>query len=90
MDDTQASISDPQCKLSWFASSAQAKRGFCSHCGSSLFFTSARWPGELHITRASLHTPIDTQPMAHVFVDTQVDWVELTDHLPRKTEAEVS
>lgn len=90
VDEQQAQIGDPEGKLIWFASSAPARRGFCGRCGSSLFFTSSRWPGELHIVRACLHQAIETEPMAHVFYDTHVDWFSINDTLPKKTAAEVS
>ncbi|NND44998.1 MAG: GFA family protein, partial [Xanthomonadales bacterium] len=33
--------------LRWFDSSAGAQRGFCSRCGSTMFFRSEQWAGEL-------------------------------------------
>ena len=83
-------IDDPDGMLRWFASSPGAQRGFCSRCGSALFFRSTRWPGELHVTVASLDTPLDRAPQLHVFWDTHVDWVAFgEDGLPRKTAAEI-
>lgn len=70
--------------LTWYASSAEALRGFCRDCGSSLFFKSSRWPGELHIVRANLNEDIELQPQCHVFYDTHVNWITLADDLPRK------
>lgn len=68
----------------WYASSPGAERGFCAVCGSTLFFRSTRWPGELHVVLASFDGPIDRAPQAHVFTATQVDWITLGDALPRK------
>jgi len=82
--DPQARIDDPQGVLRWHASSPGAERGFCGTCGSTMFFRSARWPGEIHITLAHVAGPVDRQPQAHVFWDTHVDWVTLGDDLPRK------
>ena len=53
MDATRARIDDTRQTLRWYASSPGAERGFCSHCGTMLFFRSQRWPGELHIVRAN-------------------------------------
>ena len=88
--DERARIDDLAGALRWYASSPGAERGFCVRCGSSLFFRSQRWPGELHITLAYLHVDADRAPMAHVFWDTHVDWaaVDPADGLPRKTSAE--
>ena len=70
-------------QLVWFHSSPPARRGFCSSCGSTLFFESERWPGEIHIALAHMEGAIDRPPAAHVFYDTHVDWVELGDELRR-------
>jgi hypothetical protein len=83
-------IDDPHGHLAWYASSATGERGFCTRCGTTLFFRSPRWAGELHVTRANFDGPVDREPQAHVFWDTHVDWVRLADDgLPRKTAAEV-
>jgi hypothetical protein len=68
-------------RLKWYRSSAAARRGFCSHCGSTLFFEGERWPDEIHITRASVAGAIDREPQAHVFYDQRVEWLELHDSL---------
>lgn len=70
--------------LQWFASSEEAERGFCSRCGSSVLFRSSRWPGEVHIARANVAGEIDREPSMHAFTATAVDWVHLSDELPRK------
>lgn len=85
MEQSRCRIDDPQQRLHWYASSPGAERGFCSRCGSSMFFRSQRWPGEIHITRANFDTPLDRAPQAHAFWDTHVDWVTLGDDLPRKS-----
>jgi hypothetical protein len=70
--------------LQWYRSSPEAERGFCKQCGSSLFFRSSRWPGEVHVARANLEGALDRTPQAHVFYDTHVPWFEVNDGLPRK------
>ena len=70
--------------LRWYASSTEAERGFCSECGSTLFFRSEHWPGEIHVALAALDEPIDREPEAHVFYESHVPWVEIGDDLPRK------
>jgi hypothetical protein len=70
-------------RLTWHRSSDKAERGFCSMCGSSLFFRSERWPGEIHVTRASFHGEIDRQPDGHAFYETHVSWFPVTDDLPK-------
>lgn len=70
--------------LKWHGSSEDAERGFCSECGSTLFFCSARWPGEMHIARANLFGEIDREPSAHVYWSGHVHWLTLGDELPRE------
>lgn len=67
----------------WYQSSPEAERGRCRHCASQLFFRSTVWPGELHIASASLTTPIDIKPQAHVYYADKVDWLEINDALPK-------
>ncbi len=82
--ETQWHLDDAQHALAWFASSTDAQRGFCSRCGSSLFFRSARWPGEVHIARANFSTPLSDLPRAHAFYETHVNWFTVRDDLPKK------
>lgn len=79
-------IDDPQSHLLWYASTPGAERGFCARCGSSLFFRSQRWAGELHIAAANLHNAPDRAPMAHVFWESHASWAatDPNDGLPRK------
>lgn len=70
--------------LRWYQSSPQAQRGFCGHCGSSMFFRSQRWPGETHVVVACLKEQERFKPQAHVFYATHVSWVECKDDLPRR------
>lgn len=86
MTSTRCRIDDAARCLRWYESSPGAERGFCSRCGSMLFFRSERWPGELHIVRACFGDPLDRAPQAHVFWDSHVDWASIDpdDGLPRK------
>jgi hypothetical protein len=70
--------------LASFASTPDATRGFCRRCGSHLFFRSSRWPGEVHVTLASIHDPKGLVPKAHVFASDRATWCALPDDgLPR-------
>lgn len=77
-------IDDLRSTLRWYESTPGAERGFCAHCGSTLFFRSQRWAGELHIVRANFDDELDREPQAHVFYDTHVAWLALNDALPKK------
>ena len=76
-------ITIDESRLLWHSSSDKAERGFCRSCGSSLFFRSERWPGEVHVTRANFHGDIDREPEGHAFYDTHVAWFPITDELPK-------
>lgn len=64
-------------QLNWYESSPGAQRGFCKQCGSTLFFRSQRWAGELHIVLANLDGEIDVRPQANVFFDKHVSWMPI-------------
>jgi len=76
-DESQVVVSRGVDKVSWFDSSEGAQRGFCSNCGSSMFFRSQRWAGELHIALGCINDEIDRQPQANVFFDRHVDWMPI-------------
>lgn len=80
-DDQQVELTHSNNALSWYESSPGAERGFCSHCGSSLFFRSNSWAGELHIALGCINDAIDRQPQANVFFDRHVDWMPIDDRL---------
>ena len=89
-EEPQVSIRDPEKCLTWYASSNEAERGFCSRCGSSLFFKSIRWAGEIHIVRAAFTEPVDRLPQVHAYYDTHVDWFKVNDDLPKRDDPEKS
>jgi hypothetical protein len=64
-------------QLAWHQSSPGAQRGFCRLCGSSMFFRSERWAGELHVALACFDDTIDRHPQANVFFDNHVDWMAI-------------
>ena len=68
----------------WYASTPEARRGFCPNCGSPMFFQSTRWPGEMHVARALIDGPLDRDPGGHVYYDTHVPWLAFPDDLPKK------
>lgn len=79
----QFRLDDPERLLAWYRSTPGARRGFCSRCGSTLFFEGDRWPDERHIALAAMDGPIDRQPQAHVFFDSGAPWIHVSDGLPR-------
>jgi len=59
-----------------FASSPGAARNFCGRCGSPLLFRSERWPGQVHVTLASLDDASGVEPQAHAYWGSRAPWAD--------------
>jgi hypothetical protein len=70
--------------LTWYRSSADSQRGFCSRCGSTLLFKSDRWPGQVHVVRSNIAGDIDVNPTGHAYWESHPAWFEFRDSLPRE------
>lgn len=68
--------------LKWYKSSENARRGFCSECGSSLF-----WDLEgrdlIGIMSGTLNGVTGIKTSGHIFVAMKGDYYDLTDGLPQ-------
>ncbi len=68
--------------LKWYASSAEARRGFCGECGSVLF-----WDGEgrdyISIAVGSLDPPTGLTIAQHIFVADKGDYYTIDDGVPQ-------
>ena len=66
-------IRDEDGALNWYRSSEKVERGFCAHCGSSLFF---RRDGAdtITITAGSLDQPTGLHLMMRIFTDNKADY----------------
>lgn len=77
-------ISDDDGALNWYRSSAKVERGFCSNCGSTMFF---RRDGAdtITITAGSLDQPTGLHMMMRIFTDETADYAADSsgDGLPR-------
>ena len=80
-DQGQVRFSRGEDQVTWHESSPGAQRGFCKQCGSSVFFRSERWAGELHIALGCIDGVVDRQPQANVFFDRHVDWMPVNGSL---------
>jgi hypothetical protein len=72
--------------LKWYASSDEARRGFCNNCGASLFWE-PKGEGRLAVAAGCLGTPTGLKTERHVFVHDASDYYEITDDLPRDDES---
>ena len=71
--------------ITWFRASADAERGFCSTCGSHLFWKSLK-DDEMSILAASIDDPGGLRMTSHIFVGDKPDYYEITDGLPQYVE----
>ena len=71
--------------VSWYRSSEKVRRGFCSRCGSALFFDPLDrekhdWTG---IAMGAFDTPTETAMAIHIFVAEKGDYYDIADGLPQ-------
>lgn len=67
--------------LKWYQSSPQAKRGFCSQCGSALFWKHAV-DEHTSILVGSIDGPTGLEISEHIYTADKPDWYEITDGKP--------
>jgi hypothetical protein len=68
--------------LGKFAYNESTTREFCRLCGSQLFFRAARWPGEVHVTRATVSGQLDREIQAEMFYSDRAEWWQREKMLP--------
>jgi hypothetical protein len=70
-------------QVRWFRSSEKVRRGFCSTCGSSLFWDPIEkdWTA---VAMGAFEAPTGTHVRIHVHVASKGDYYDLTDGLPQK------
>ena len=68
--------------LKWFRSSDWAQRGFCGHCGSSLFYRLDEGDG-IGIAAGSIDEPTGLAPGKHIFTASKGDYYDIADGLPQ-------
>lgn len=71
--------------LRWFQSSETVNRGFCSRCGSNLFWKQTASP-DIYITAGTIDKPIGVRIAEHIYVASKSDYYDITDGLPQKDE----
>lgn len=73
-------------KVTWYRSSEKVRRGFCSACGSSLFWdpidqAKNDWLG---VAMGAFDSPTDTKIRIHIHVADKGDYYDIADGLPQK------
>lgn len=69
--------------LTWYRSSADAERGFCSRCGGNLFWRPTGGT-TTSIAAGTLDPPTGLTLAEHIFVADQGDYYRLGDGVPQK------
>jgi hypothetical protein len=72
--------------VSWYRSSATARRGFCSTCGSFLFWD-AVGSDLLSVAMGAFDGPTGTHLEAHIFVAEKGDYYAIADERPQHMDA---
>ncbi len=70
--------------LKWYRSSETARRGFCRHCGSSLFWERldvGDLSGDLSVAAGSIDPPSGLVTICHIFTADKGDYYEIADGL---------
>ena len=68
--------------LRWFQSSDEVRRGFCSQCGSALFWQRLGGPA-ISIVAGAFDEPSGLSFGYHIFCADKGDFYEITDGLPQ-------
>ena len=68
--------------LTWFRSSAKVRRGFCSTCGSALFWDPLQ-RDFMGVAMGAFDKPTGTQLGMHIFVAEKGDYYDIADGLPQ-------
>jgi hypothetical protein len=70
--------------VKWYQSSEKVQRGFCSNCGSTLFWNPTidgyQWTA---VAMGTLDTPSGVRLSKHTFVGDKGDYYDITDGLPQ-------
>lgn len=69
-------------RLTWYRSSEKVQRGFCSTCGSSLFWdpVGKDWIG---IAMGAFENPTNTKIGIHIYVADKGDYYDIADAVPQ-------
>jgi len=69
-----------------YASSPEARRGFCARCGTQISFRASYIPGLIDITIGSLDRPEAVPPALHYWDTKRLPWMKFADDLPKYPE----
>ncbi len=68
---------------STYASSPGVRRYFCRVCGTSIAYQSEHWAEDIHLFVGTFDECRKMKPEFHIFAEEHLDWLAISDHLPR-------
>lgn len=74
-------------QVTWYRASGYARRGFCSKCGSSLFWNAhglEDHKDRIAVSLGAIDAPTDIRLKEHIFVADKGDYYDIADGLPQK------
>lgn len=69
-------------KITWYAASPYARRGFCATCGSALFWKHNK-SDEISVMAGAFEQPSALKGESHIFVVDKGDYYDIADGLPQ-------
>ena len=72
-----------QGQLDLHGSSADATRGHCAACGTSLTYEHAKRPDDVDVALVTFDNPERFAPDSHIWIDDKLAWVAIDDGLPQ-------
>jgi hypothetical protein len=66
-----------------YESSPGVQRYFCASCGTSLAYQNTQWVEDIHLFVGTFDEPETLRPEFQIFAGERLDWLSLSDHLPR-------
>ena len=72
--------------VTWFQSSTKVRRGFCTTCGSNLFFDPVIDTDWTAVSMGTFDTPTDTHLAVHIFTADKGDYYDIADGVRQEEE----
>lgn len=69
-------------RITWYQTSEKVRRGFCSTCGSALFWDPIH-KDMIAIAMGAFEQPTETKLKMHIFVADKGDYYDISDGLPQ-------
>ncbi len=71
-----------QATLRWYKSSTSVRRGFCSNCGSNLFWERLDKP-TICVAAGAIDGPVGLRAAHHIYIADKAPYDDITDGLPQ-------